>query len=159
MEMSALEGFLLVAIVICLAVVGFLFLKVKKIQGNYTRLTKNVSEGNLEELLKQHLERIKIQENALADVKKEIERLQLDAAKHVQRMGFKRFNPFEQTGGDQSFALVLLDKMDNGVIISSLHQREVTRVYAKLVNKGKSEYKLSAEEQEVLDNTLAKHHD
>ena len=68
----------------------------------------------------------------------------------VQKVGFMRFNPFAHTGGDQSFALALLDSENNGVIISSLYTREGVRVYAKDVQRGVSKHQLSEEERRVL---------
>ena len=70
---------------------------------------------------------------------------------HLQKMGFVRFNPFNDTGGDQSFCLAILDGHDNGIVISSLHSREQTRVYAKEIVAGKPKgVELSKEEREAL---------
>ncbi len=70
---------------------------------------------------------------------------------HIQKVGLLRFNPFKDTGGDQSFILALVDAHNTGVIISSLHTRTGTRWYAKHVVNGKgSEYELSKEEEEAL---------
>ena len=65
-------------------------------------------------------------------------------------MGLVRYNPFEETGGNQSFALALLDADEDGFIISSLHARAGTRVYAKALTGGRSEGALSEEEAEAL---------
>jgi Protein of unknown function (DUF4446) len=70
--------------------------------------------------------------------------------KAVQRVGLVRFNPFEDTGSNQSFALALLDGEEDGVVISSLHSRVSTRIYAKPITQGRSEAALSAEESEAL---------
>ena len=48
-----------------------------------------------------------------------------------QRIGLVRFNPFEDTGGNQSFALALLDQAGDGFVVSSLHARAGTRVYGE----------------------------
>ena len=86
-------------------------------------------------------------ENLSQTVKTEIEKNK----DHLQKLGFLRFNPFTDTGGDQSFALSLLDENSNGVVISSLHSRESTRVYAKKIISGKSLGQvLSKEETEVI---------
>jgi hypothetical protein len=71
-----------------------------------------------------------------------------------QRTGFIRYNPFKDTGGDQSFSLALLDLDNNGYILTSIHGREVNRVYAKQVVKGVSKHNLSAEETEALGRAL-----
>jgi hypothetical protein len=73
-----------------------------------------------------------------------------------QKMGMVRYNPFKDTGGNQSFSLALLDLDDNGFIITSIHGREVNRVYAKSVEKGKSAHNLSAEEEEALKIAVSK---
>ncbi len=72
----------------------------------------------------------------------------------IQKVEVLRFNPFKETGGDLSFAIALLDAQNNGVVISSLHGREGTRVYAKPIEDGKSKYNLSDEEEEVLKKVI-----
>jgi hypothetical protein len=72
-----------------------------------------------------------------------------------QRIGLVRFNPFEDTGGNQSFALALLDANGDGVVFSSLHSRTGTRVYAKAVNGGRSETALSEEETQAVRDAMA----
>ena len=66
-----------------------------------------------------------------------------------------RYNPFADSGGDQSFAIALLDSLGNGVVISSLHSRSETRVFAKPVQAGNSRYPLSDEEQDAIKKALA----
>jgi hypothetical protein len=72
---------------------------------------------------------------------------------NLQKVGFVRFNPFAATGGDQSFSLALLDRKNNGLVLSSLHSRESTRLYAKTLKRGKSiDYELSKEEQKAIEH-------
>lgn len=68
----------------------------------------------------------------------------------IKKIGIIRFNPFNNTGGDQSFAIALLDSEGSGIVISSLFLREGTRVYAKPIEKLKSSYPLSKEEEEAI---------
>lgn len=72
----------------------------------------------------------------------------------IQRVGVVRFNPFSDTGGDQSFAIALLDSEGNGIVLSSLHGRTDTRVFAKPVSAGRSRHALSDEEQEAIRRAL-----
>ncbi len=69
-------------------------------------------------------------------------------------LGLVRFTPFSDTGGDQSFVLSLLDEGGSGILITSLHGRGVTRLYAKKVNGGKTDQPLSAEEKQALQEAL-----
>ena len=78
-----------------------------------------------------------------ADIKKKLDMC-------IQKVGVVRFNPFAEVGGNQSFAIALLDKHLNGVIILSLYARDGVRVYSKALKDGKSEYRLSKEEEEAV---------
>lgn len=73
------------------------------------------------------------------------------------KISLTRFNPFDDVGGDQSFILCLLDKTDTGAIITSLHHRDLTRVYAKSIKNGVGEdTALSSEEQMALSKLVIK---
>jgi hypothetical protein len=68
----------------------------------------------------------------------------------LQKVGVVRYNPFEDTGSNQSFALAMLDSSGNGFVLSSLHSRQQTRVFLKQVTSGKAETALSDEEAEAI---------
>jgi hypothetical protein len=72
----------------------------------------------------------------------------------VQRVGIVRFNPFADTGGQQSFAVALLDSRGTGFVISSLHSRQATRLYLKQVTDGKSDTPLGDEEAAAIRQAL-----
>lgn len=76
--------------------------------------------------------------------------MEADARHGVQRVGIVRFNPFEDTGGNQSFVLALLDAEGNGILLTSLHARAGTRAYLRTVIGGRCDVPLSAEETEAL---------
>jgi hypothetical protein len=107
--------------------------------------------ANVEELLLAHVQTLKtldkdIQE--LYNISNQINRL---AHRSFHKMGFVRFNPFKDVGGDQSFALALLDGKNNGLTLSSLYTREGARVYAKSIIAGQSEkHPLTEEEKEAI---------
>lgn len=78
-----------------------------------------------------------------------------ESQRFVHKIVLKRFNPFDDAGGDQSFSLALMDKKGSGVILSSLHGRSGTRIYAKPIKEGKElNYELSKEERDVLNVAL-----
>ena len=85
-----------------------------------------------------------------------IAQLETIAVASIQKVGFVRFNPFPDTGGDNSFMLVLLDHDNTGVLLSSLYMREGARLYAKAIEKGKPKHVLSSEENKILEETLSK---
>ncbi len=91
----------------------------------------------------------------LEEVLKEVEDLEEFKKRslgHIQKLSLKRYNPYQDTGGDQSFSLGLLDGEKNGVVITSLHSRSGTRIFAKPVKRGKEDdFKFSEEEKEVVE--------
>lgn len=122
---------------------------------HYTRLTADVSKKDLISSLN-HLISISDQnsdniKNLSAKIAAEIQ----ENKKHLQKLGFKRYNPFTDTGGDQSFTAAFLDDNGDGIMISSLHSRENTRLYAKKVDGGVVQnHALSSEEAEVIKEAL-----
>jgi hypothetical protein len=74
----------------------------------------------------------------------------------IHKIEVLRFNPFKDIGGDQSFAIALLDGKNSGLVMSSLHTREGTRIYAKPINKGTSEkYTLTEEEKQAISSAIS----
>lgn len=72
------------------------------------------------------------------------------------KMNLIRFNPFDEVGSNQSFILCLLDSDNCGVIITSLHNRDFTRVYAKSIKNGQPDATtLTAEEKTALKNAIS----
>jgi len=102
-----------------------------------------------ERVLAHSLEEIRItteRAKELADRSEEVERR---LERSIQRVGVVRFNAFPDVGGDQSFAIALLDNHGDGVVISSLQGRTENRVYAKPLKGWDSTYALSDEEKQA----------
>ena len=118
-------------------------------------LTRGDSGQSLEAVLQAHLERVEAMGREVDELAARSAITEAAQRRSFQRIGLVRFNPFEDTGGNQSFALALLDQAGDGFVISSLHSRAGTRVYGKAVTKGTSESNLSAEESEALRLALA----
>ncbi len=144
-----------VAIVLLLLVVTLLARRVGRVGGRVTGITRGEEGQSLEDVLGAHLEKV----HGLA---REVDRLTartgaLEAAglRAFSRVGLVRYNPFEETGGNQSFALALLDQEGNGWVLSSLHARSGTRVYAKAIRGGRSDAALSEEETAAIRQASA----
>lgn len=147
-------GLVIVVLALAFAVVG-LIRRVRKLGARLESLTQGGDESSLEAVLGSHLERVN---RAVSDVDVVAARtavLERDVQGAFGRVGFVRFNPFEETGGNQSFALAMTDANGDGLVISSLHARAGTRLYAKAVVAGRSDAALSAEEAEALRIALS----
>jgi len=108
--------------------------------------------------LKKDLEQILVDQNrGITQINKDLTALEESLSnlytanvKNIQKIGFVKFNPFDNSGGNISFSLAMLDASDNGVVISSLHGREGTRMYAKSITNAKSETMLTEEEIDAI---------
>ena len=119
-------------------------------------LTRGSDEGSLEAVLGQHLDRVRRVSRDLDDVAGRTSALEREVRRSLGRVGLVRYNPFDDTGGNQSFALAIVDAAGDGFVVNSLHARAGTRVYAKTVSQGRSEAALSDEEAEALRQALAR---
>ncbi len=115
-----------------------------------TNLSKQVGKKDLSTILNKLLSERGKSIKDIKGLREEIEKLEKEVNLHVQKVGLVRFNPFKEIGGDHSFSLALLDGEDTGVILTGLHTRQRTRLYVKYINKGKSEYDLSKEEEKSI---------
>lgn len=73
-----------------------------------------------------------------------------ESLENYSKLAVLKYNPYNDTGGDQSFSLALLNGKMDGVLITSLHSRASTRIYLKNIKTGKCELELSKEEVKVL---------
>ncbi|MEK6719487.1 MAG: DUF4446 family protein [Chloroflexota bacterium] len=161
-DLDALLGPFLAPIVVGLTVVSIaLFLVVIGLWRRTVRLSRRIhgltrgTDGRpLEAILEAHLEKVFAVSRSVDDLGQRTRHLERQGLLAIQRMGLVRFNPFEDTGGNQSVALALLDANGDGVILSSLHARSGTRVYAKAVTGGRAEGAVSDEEAAALRSAL-----
>jgi hypothetical protein len=105
---------------------------------------------DLEELLNRHVEDVRGALDTVAELETRTRTVEQTLLHTVQWIGIVRYNPFRNTGGAQSFAVAVVDARGNGFVLSSLHARENTRVYAKPLNQWESEYTLTDEEIEAI---------
>jgi len=116
----------------------------------FKKLSKGIKEPDIRKTLDKILAAEVKNQSDIQEIKKEIQNIKYMDLEHIQKMSLVRFNPFKEIGGDHSFSLALLDGKENGVVITTLHTRDRTRVYAKEILKGKSAFELSSEEKKAL---------
>lgn len=100
------------------------------------------------------VKKVQALEIKLEQTTKELEDFKQEMRRAITKIGIKRFNPFKEIGGDQSFSIALLDEEHNGVVVTSYYGRELNRVYAKPIQGGKSEHELSEEEKGAIEQAI-----
>ncbi len=125
--------------------------RLNRIIRHYHALMSGTGEGRtLDQVLERIMARGEMVDHRVADIESHLQALGIDVQSHLQRVGMVRYNAFNDTGGDQSFALAVLDLHGNGAIINGLFHRSECRVYAKPVQSWRSNYSLSDEEEEAI---------
>ena len=131
--------------------VSILTFVVFKMRASYVNISKDGKKDSVVALVNEVLEKENKNQKILDQLVAAYDKINKEGSTHIQKIGLVRFNPFKDTGGDQSFILALVDAEDTGVIISSLHTRTGTRWYAKSIVRGKgTEYDLSDDEIKAL---------
>jgi hypothetical protein len=140
----------LIAIVILLVWNILLHYQLWRIKKKLKTFFNGKKASDLEGVLFEEIKRLKKAEKDIKGLFKSSKVLEEMASQSIQKTGVVRFNPFKETGGDQSFAIALLDAHNNGLVVSSLFTRQGTRIYSKPIEAGQSKYPLSKEEMEAL---------
>ena len=122
-------------------------------RGFLKRLFPKESGGDIKQKLEEVLESLEEVGKREKFLAKSLKDQALEGLSHVQTVKLLRYNPYHDTGGDQSFTLVLMDGLKNGVMLTSLHSRAGTRIYTKTITAGKSDLDLSKEERQVLEKS------
>lgn len=121
------------------------------LSAHYNNLVKSTNKKTLQTAIDSLIADIDLAKKDIVKLSKTCDTIIAEGRLHIQKIGLVRFNPFKETGGDQSFILALLDKQDSGIVLSGLYSRSGMRWYAKQIEKGKTtEHELSAEEKQAI---------
>ena len=145
----------IVLIILCLAFIIVLS-KVAQLIRLYHRLTRGTSGGNLEEILHEFMTIVYNDSNRMDKLEEKIVQTDQELHNCVQHIGVVRFDAFEDIGGEQSYAVAMMDDRKNGVVFSSVYSRNSIRVYAKAMVNGQPSHKLSEEEERALAKASGK---
>lgn len=114
------------------------------------RLLQGKDAKDLEETFNYLAEEVKRMNDNQLIIEKTLHNLNGRLKKSITGMKTIRFNPFPESGSNQSFAIALINEEGNGLILSSLYSREKMSIFAKPIKAGKSEFELTAEEKRAL---------
>ena len=141
----------LIALGLNLVFTLIVFISQRRMTRHYNTLTNGVEPKNLIKALEGIQKTLSEHERGNTITRKELASLEAQVKTHLQTLTLKRFNPFGDTGGDQSFLLAILDGNKDGIVITSLHSRENTRFYVKSVKGGVGiDHPLSSDEQKII---------
>jgi hypothetical protein len=149
-NLALVVGALLLILLVMLIMLVTQSIRLGRAVRDYRALVGEGRAGSIGEVLEQHIGRVDAVARRLGEMDQVHAALEHRTLTSLQHIGLVRFNPFEDTGSDQSFAIALLDGERDGIVISSLHGRANTRVFAKPVQAGASPHTLSTEEEQAI---------
>ncbi len=158
LELLKTDNFLIaLSVIVILLIIGLVvvIIKFNKISKKYTEFMKKLGNGkDIEEDLENYMYRVERVEKQNAEILNYMRNIDNDLNKCIQKIGIVRYNAFQDTGSDLSFALALLDEENNGVVLNGIYSREMSNIYAKPVENGKSKYTISEEEGLAIEKAM-----
>ena len=130
--------------------------KLKKLKRRVDALTRGKDAESMEDSILNFFERIECLEDAEKKMHKDIRDIKENLKVTYQKTGLVKYDAFREMSGALSYSLALLDKENNGILISSMYSREGCYTYAKEIVNGECKINLSDEEQEALKHAVAK---
>lgn len=130
--------------------------KLKSLRRRVDALTRGKDAESMEDTILRFFDNIKELEDAEQKMHRDIKEIKDNLKITYQKTGLVKYDAFREMSGALSYSLALLDKENNGVLISSMYSREGCYSYAKEIIKGESKLNLSEEEAEALKQAVTK---
>lgn len=152
-----------ISIIILLGINFILFISVIISNARINRINKynrefmrKLGKGkDISEDLNNYMERIIQLEAGLSETHSYCKQINNKMNDCIQKVGVVRYNAYKDAGNDLSFAVALLDNNNNGIVFNGIYSREMSNIYAKPIEKGKSKYNITEEEKQALDKAMS----
>lgn len=141
--------------ILCIAqffLIRKLFRKASQFEERQKMFLKGKRGADLEAVILRHDQEVGNLDTEIQELFSITENIRALATIGIHKVGIVRFNPFQDTGSNQSWSIALLDGNTTGIVISSLLSRESARVYAKPVVHGQAkDFPFTAEEKHAIE--------
>ena len=128
-----------------------------KTKNKYEKLAIKLGKGeNIIDILKKYILQVNELEKKDNQIIEYCNKLNSEINKSIKKFGLVKYNLYNTTKHDLSFALALLDNENSGVVINGVYGVDNSNVYCKLITNGNSKNKLSEEEKEALKIAMNK---
>jgi hypothetical protein len=148
-------GALILGEIVLLVIIIFLWTKNRYLNQKLSVFFSGKTAQDLEKVLLEQLNEVRELDREIQELFEISNRLRELGMKSIHKTSVLRFNPFKEVGSNQSFCIALLDGKNSGLVISSLHTREGTRVYSKPVIAGQpGNFPLTEEEKSTIAQAI-----
>jgi hypothetical protein len=115
---------LAVCFVILAGLLAVTYVSLRKQKNRYYELTRDLEGVSFEDLIIQLNRDISNLNRDVNLIESNILSIETKLTFALQKIGFIRYNAFEDIGSDLSFSIALLDAYNNGFVITSIYGRE-----------------------------------
>lgn len=129
-------------------------IRTRRLMRRYKKLMRGMDNKNLEAMLLKHIDLVENAVSRIENLESNHKIIINNLESCLQNIYVKRYNPFDQVGGNLSFSIALLDKKGDGIVITGLFTRNSSSIYAKPVKNKASDYPLSQEEIEAIEKAM-----
>jgi hypothetical protein len=147
---AAIAGVGLLALVLLIWLVA-VSRKLSRLSRQYRAMIDGTGVADLETVISGLQQRTADAAHAIERLAGGLSRLEETVSRSAGRIGVVRYNAFAEQGSDLSFAVAIVNEERSGVVLSGIHNREETYVYAKPVSGGESSYPLTPEERQAIE--------
>lgn len=131
--------------------VAILFIWIGTLSSRLKKFTTGKDGKNLEKIMLDIIEASALLHEEQENAQKQRAVIEQKLQQSIRGVGVIRFNPFKDSGGNQSFACALLNESGDGAVISTLFSRERMSIFAKPITNFSSEHTLSEEETQAIE--------
>lgn len=155
--MSIIEIVLISVSIFSIGFAIYSFLQVRMFTQKFNRIfkTETGTIENVDQLIDVYSEKFESIDSDIKQIFAKLDKHDIIIDKTIKKVGLKRFNPFNDMGGDTSFIFIMLDSLDNGILVTNITMRDGNRIYAKKIEKGSSVLALSEYEQNALNEVMS----
>lgn len=155
--LTALGGSFEIIFFALIAVVVILLGWIVYLEMRLRRFMRGRSVGSLEDVMKELIDGFAAHDQQHQSARQHLTTIHERLANAPRGVATIRYNALAgNTSGRQSFATAIISERGDGVVISSIHSRDNTRVYAKPVAGFASEHELSEEEIAAINEARAR---
>ena len=153
-DLGIVMVFLTILVLICISLVIWLIIKNNRLNSRLNSFMSGRDGASLERNIYALYEDNKMLKEHMMKHRKDINNLYKKHESSFQKMGLVKYDAFHQMGGQLSFSLALLDEMNNGFIINSVHSTDGCYSYTKRITAGECKLALGKEEEEALARAM-----
>ena len=133
-----------------------LHMEVSTLKSRYKRMMEGSEGENIAGMLAEHTSKFNKALDEQRSFERKLETLEEQSKSSLARVAVVHFDAFEKTGQGLSWCLALLDRENNGIVISSICGQETARTYVKPIEDGRvtEKYKLTREEEQAIQQAM-----